>query len=75
MYIYIYTYLFIYHNGFLFKKQSIVSGHLLVTTTQKSIYVMWLNNDSSMFKQCHKPAMTGNGNHPTHKDGDFVDVS
>jgi hypothetical protein len=24
-------------------------------------------------KQCHKPAMTGNGDHTTHKHGDFGD--
>ena len=27
------------------------------------IYLVWV-------KQCHKPAMTGNGNHTTYKNGD-----
>ena len=28
------------------------------------IVAMWL-------KQCHKPALTGNGNHTTYRNGDF----
>ena len=36
---------------------------LLHKSWSEASYIMWVT-------QCHKPAMTGNGNHTTHKNGD-----